>query len=275
MATDLGPFGDASQYTQVVSRLDDGEAFNAQAINNFLLPIINRTEYLKQRLDEPTASTLIFDDFLNGRLTSDSDLATAHSYWQQAESGTQWTESFAGRDDGSIGQMLLSPSGAAIGNYHLYHAFTNYNLAQVRELQIRFKVQDVSLSGLRVECGFYTELINDTEYQDAAEHGVGLLFRGGSGCYVRSTTGGASSALAIPSSSGTNDTYLTLKLTHDGAGVWQGSINGGTPVQAATNIPASSLGTTLHLKVEVPSSGSRIVTTDFVLARVDGSARFI
>lgn len=247
-------------YDAVISAPLDGEYANSAALQALVLPIANRTEYLKQALeDAPWRECTIMEDFLAPVHEIDADEFYADTAWVMNAAFSTYSKT----------PIVVVDSDDALGYFVASNATAGALSALVRKTEGCVVAKDVRRAAARVWVGSIAAGMGFS---------VGFDFVGGAPA-VRAVFEPATSPNWLLQSDGgfvnqntgipvTAAAWTLLDLEHNGTGTWSLSVNGAA---ATTYAPASPVVTnpiTPCWKLVTPAAGAnRYFYVDFIYFR--------
>jgi hypothetical protein len=215
----------------------DGEYCNSQALQAMMLPGLNRTEYLRQLIEQdPLVRVEVRDDFSAVNLLSPTGVQ-GDTTWQSNVGGASWfAEMAAGaKDEDHPGGLRIV---ANSGNAAIYKLPDSYAISRVERMVIHVRLGPASVAFAGFEFGLsagFSSSINTTGVNawtaqyDRSVGGNWLHRTGNSGGNSRPSAG---VAVAF-------EAWNRIELYVNGGNLFM-KVNNGTPHQAGGTLPTTS-----------------------------------
>lgn len=248
----------------------DGELATSAALQAMVLPVANRVEYLRARIEQtPWLVHEIKEDFITSHLKDAGGDSFWDEHWNAAAGGitSDWLIADIEEVDSAGIVRFQNISGSAAEA--LFRKAFAMKFGVFRRMVARVKFDNIS-SGMGFEFGFMRSTNttpNSASVPTAAVSGL-FLPSASPNFRLRTDDGSASSYVdtGVPVSTGT---WYQLDLAFDGS-QYTLQVDGGTPVAAVSNIPAATTDATFEWKIATPASGSaRRIYLDLIYGRLE------
>lgn len=166
-----------AEYTPAIPVPLDGEYANSTALQNMVLPLANRVEFIRQGLIEaPFESPVIREDWFDSEKIGSGSVHGDSGPWTYAESGTAWDDPVQATSSivsGSAGMLFLqNSSGTAATMQFKKRALISRN--KIVRVSFRFNMPTGSKDNVKAQLGMFFG--GTTAIGSGDTHGFGMIY---------------------------------------------------------------------------------------------------
>jgi hypothetical protein len=242
----------------------DGEYANNVALGAMVLPVANRVEYLRQRIETaPWTRAVIFDDF-SKIAQADADRVFSDTVWSMSgtkDANITLVDGSAGADE--FGVMRIQDTSGSGATFRIYKSFDAFRFVNFRRMVARVRTSVVQANH-DLEIGMLrstVELPWDTSVPSSA---LSFGFQGAAAPWKLRTNDGTTNGQTNSAIPVVASTWYVLDLRYDGASQADLYVNGVLAATRNLTLPVGTLTGTPQLKFATGTTGTRNVDVDFI-----------